>query len=71
MDNAPARRNIVSITPAGSRHLAKLDLLLAGAQDELLAPLSAADRRRLLDLLGRLIPEETPPHPRTDDESGR
>ncbi|MFG3441090.1 MarR family winged helix-turn-helix transcriptional regulator [Nonomuraea sp. NPDC047897] len=67
------RRNIVTITTAGARHLAQLDRLLAEAQDEFLAPLSAVDRRRLVDLLSRLIPEETPPmpHPRTADRPDR
>lgn len=54
-DPADRRRNIVSLTPAGAGHLAELDRLVAGAQDELLAPLSAADRAELVRLLTRLV----------------
>ncbi|MEV4115658.1 MarR family winged helix-turn-helix transcriptional regulator [Nonomuraea sp. NPDC049695] len=48
------RRNIITITEAGRRQLTHLDRLLAAAQDEFLAPLPAADRRNLIDLLTRL-----------------
>jgi DNA-binding MarR family transcriptional regulator len=53
-DPEDRRRNIITITPAGRRQLADLDRLLAAAQDEYLAPLSAADRQNLIDLLTRL-----------------
>ncbi|MEW1836878.1 MarR family winged helix-turn-helix transcriptional regulator [Nonomuraea angiospora] len=49
------RRNIITITAAGRSQLTHLDRLLAAAQDEFLAPLPAADRRNLIDLLTRLV----------------
>jgi DNA-binding MarR family transcriptional regulator len=49
------RRNIVSITRAGSTRLRALDEVLAGVQAELLAPLSPTDRERLTRLLRRVI----------------
>ena len=49
------RRNVVSLTDAGRRYLQKLDRLLDRAQDDLLAPLSPAERRQLVDLLTRIV----------------
>ncbi|WP_431914753.1 MarR family winged helix-turn-helix transcriptional regulator [Nonomuraea jabiensis] len=49
------RRNIITITEAGRSQLTQLDRLLAAAQDDFLAPLPAADRRNLIDLLTRLV----------------
>jgi len=54
-DPADGRRNIISITPAGAAHLERLDALLAGVQDELLAPLSPDERQQLARLLTRLV----------------
>ncbi|MBE1532331.1 MarR family winged helix-turn-helix transcriptional regulator [Actinomadura algeriensis] len=54
-DPADRRRNIVTITPDGARRLRRLDTVVSGVQDELLAPLSPADRDRLVDLLARLV----------------
>jgi MarR family transcriptional regulator, lower aerobic nicotinate degradation pathway regulator len=48
------RRNIVRITPAGSRQLQALDRIIASAQDELLKPLASAERKQLIALLVRL-----------------
>ncbi len=53
-DPEDRRRNIVTITAAGRTRLTHLDRLIAAAQDEFLAPLPAADRRNLIDLLTRL-----------------
>jgi MarR family transcriptional regulator, lower aerobic nicotinate degradation pathway regulator len=53
-DPLDRRRNSVRITPAGLEQLRALDRIVATAQDELLAPLSAAERRQLLELLARL-----------------
>ncbi|GAA5082134.1 DNA-binding MarR family transcriptional regulator [Thermocatellispora tengchongensis] len=58
-DPADRRRNIVSITAEGSRRLATLDRLLAAAQDELLGPLSDAERRQLVDLLTRVVERQS------------
>lgn len=49
------RRNIVSITRAGSKQLRKLDQVLADVQSQLLAPLSATDRERFIRLLRQVI----------------
>jgi DNA-binding MarR family transcriptional regulator len=54
-DPADRRRNIVTITPAGRAHLRRLDRLLARVQDELLAPLSPAERAQLVRLLTRIL----------------
>ncbi len=53
------RRNVVSLTTAGRRHLQKLDRILVQAQDDLLAPLSPAERRELVDLLTRVVDHHT------------
>ncbi|AFU03829.1 MarR family winged helix-turn-helix transcriptional regulator [Nocardia brasiliensis] len=49
------RRNIVTLTEAGDRQLRRLDRALAEVQDDLLAPLSAADRQDLTRLLATLL----------------
>ena len=54
-DPADGRRNVITITPAGTAHLRRLEELLAEVQDELLAPLSPADRRQLTRLLTRIL----------------
>lgn len=54
-DPTDLRRNVVSITPKGRRHLRKLDRLIAKAQDELLAPLSRTERTQLVRLLTRIV----------------
>jgi DNA-binding MarR family transcriptional regulator len=54
-DPSDRRRNVVALTPAGARHLAKLDRIVADVQDELLAPLSTTDRKQLVALLNRII----------------
>jgi len=55
LDPADRRRNVISITPAGAAHLRRLDELLDGVQDELLAPLSPAERQQLVRLLSRIL----------------
>jgi DNA-binding MarR family transcriptional regulator len=54
-DPADGRRNVITITPAGTACLRRLEELLAEVQDELLAPLSPADRRQLTRLLTRIL----------------
>jgi DNA-binding MarR family transcriptional regulator len=54
-DPADGRRNVITITPAGTAHLQRLDGLLADVQDELLAPLSPAEREQLISLLTRVL----------------
>ena len=54
-DPDDGRRNVITITAAGRKQLRRLDQVLAGIQEKLLAPLSAADRTRLVALLNRLL----------------
>ena len=54
-DPADRRRNVITITPAGTAYLRRLEKLLAEIQDELLAPLPPADRRQLTRLLTRIL----------------
>ncbi|MEA2283069.1 MAG: MarR family transcriptional regulator, lower aerobic nicotinate degradation pathway regulator [Solirubrobacteraceae bacterium] len=57
-DPDDGRRNVVTITPAGTKQLRALDEVLAGIQEKLLAPLSAADRTRFVRLLTRLLEDD-------------
>ena len=59
-DPADRRRNVITISTAGHGQLRRLDTALRHAQDRLLAPLSDADRARLIDLLGRLLGQHRP-----------
>lgn len=54
-DPADRRRNLVSITRAGRRRLDELAEVVGAAQDELLEPLSDAERGRLVALLTRIV----------------
>jgi DNA-binding MarR family transcriptional regulator len=54
-DPADRRRNIITITPAGTDQLRRLDTVVAGVQDQLLAPLSPAERQQLTRLLARIV----------------
>jgi MarR family transcriptional regulator, lower aerobic nicotinate degradation pathway regulator len=54
-DPADRRRNLVSITRAGRRRLDELAEVVGAAQDELLGPLSDAERARLVALLTRIV----------------
>ena len=54
-DPADHRRNIITLTPAGTAHLQRLDGLLTDVQDELLAPLSPGERDHLTQLLSRML----------------
>ena len=55
LNPADRRRNVISITPAGTAHLRRLEELLADVQDELLTPLSPAERQQLIHLLSRIV----------------
>jgi DNA-binding MarR family transcriptional regulator len=48
------RRNVVTVTAEGERALARIDDGVAAAQEELLAPLTAAEREQLTRLLERV-----------------
>ncbi|MEV7563464.1 MarR family transcriptional regulator [Streptomyces sp. NPDC089795] len=54
-DPADRRRNVVTLTSPGRRHLRKLEQILTAAQEELLAPLSTQEREQLTHLLGRIV----------------
>jgi DNA-binding MarR family transcriptional regulator len=54
VDPAHKRRNIVTLTPQGADTLLKLDAVLDGIQEAVLAPLTAAQRRQFINLLSRL-----------------
>jgi DNA-binding MarR family transcriptional regulator len=55
------RSNVITITPAGAERLRTLGEALAGVQEKLLAPLSAAERTRLVALLTRLVEPDSQP----------
>jgi DNA-binding MarR family transcriptional regulator len=54
-DPEDRRRNVVTITPAGVDHVRKLDDVVAGIQEKVLARLSAAERKQFLRLLKRML----------------
>lgn len=54
-DPADRRRNVISLTAAGTRRLRELDALVDGAQAQLLAPLAARERKQLVALLRRVV----------------
>lgn len=66
-DDRDRRRNAITITPEGARALRRLDGLVTGAQDALLEPLSAAERRQLIELLRRLFAHHAAPPPGSPD----
>jgi MarR family transcriptional regulator, lower aerobic nicotinate degradation pathway regulator len=55
LDATDRRRNTITITAAGRRHLQRLDEMLAGVQEEFLAPLSTEERGKLMQLLTRVF----------------
>jgi MarR family transcriptional regulator, lower aerobic nicotinate degradation pathway regulator len=57
-DPVDRRRNVITITPAGTEQLRALDEVVAGVQERLLAPLSPADRTRLVRLLTALLEQD-------------
>ncbi|WP_039937556.1 MarR family winged helix-turn-helix transcriptional regulator [Streptomyces himastatinicus] len=54
-DPADRRRNVITISARGRRHLRRLDTVLDDLHDELLAPLSPVERDQLVRLLTRLL----------------
>ena len=54
-DEHDRRRMLVDLTPTGARALKRLDKRVEAAQETLVAPLSAADRRELHRLLTQLV----------------
>ncbi|MFI0710208.1 MarR family winged helix-turn-helix transcriptional regulator [Streptomyces inhibens] len=53
------RRNIITISARGRRRLPRLDKVLDDLHDELLAPLSPAERDQFVQLLTRLLEHHT------------
>lgn len=49
------RRNVITLTEQGGRHLERLDEVLAAAQDELMEPLTKVERELLTSLLERML----------------
>src|SRR5215472_11200223 len=53
-DPADRRRNIITVTAAGTGRFQQLDSMVADVQNRLLAPLSRAEHRQLTRLLRRI-----------------
>jgi len=68
-DPGDRRRNLVSITRAGRDRLDALGSIVTGVQADLLEPLSAADRSRLVALLTSVV-EHTPAADDSPGDSG-
>jgi DNA-binding MarR family transcriptional regulator len=49
------RRNLISLTRRGRRHLRRLDKVVAAIQDDLLVPLTQSERDQLTRILRRLL----------------
>lgn len=60
-DPGDRRRNVITIPAQGRRHLGRLDDVLDVLHDELLAPLSPAERDQLVLLLTRLLDHHSSP----------
>ncbi|GAA0611436.1 hypothetical protein GCM10010394_46550 [Streptomyces crystallinus] len=64
-DPEDRRRNVITITTQGRQHLRRLDKILDDLHDELLAPLTSAEREQFTQTLTRLLDHHTrqAPHP--------
>ena len=60
-DPDDGRRNRVRLTPKGRAQLRRLDKRVEQAQDELLAPLTTAERAQLTALLTRVVEHHAGP----------
>ncbi|GAB3865570.1 MarR family winged helix-turn-helix transcriptional regulator [Dactylosporangium cerinum] len=58
-DPIDRRRNVITITAQGRRHLRRLDKVLDDLHEELLAPLLPAERDQFVQLLTRLLDHHT------------
>jgi len=54
-DLADRRRNAITLTDKGRRHLKRLDALIAAGEAEFLAPLSESDRAQLIRILKLIV----------------
>lgn len=57
-DEHDRRRNVIALTAAGRKALARLDARITAAQEALVAPLSAREREELVRLLTRVLEGE-------------
>ncbi|MFD0557226.1 DNA-binding MarR family transcriptional regulator [Stackebrandtia endophytica] len=68
-DPSDKRRNVITVTEAGQRHLVELDGVLAAVNEHIMAPLDHDERTRLFELLnrinGHLAASDDAPHPTT------
>lgn len=63
-DPTDKRRNVITLTNAGTARLAQLDTILADVNDHITAPLTQAERDQLFALLNRINTHlSTPPDP--------
>jgi DNA-binding MarR family transcriptional regulator len=60
-DVTDRRRNAITLTDEGRRHLGQLDVLIADAEAEFLAPLSEADRAELTRILTLIVRHHSRP----------
>jgi MarR family transcriptional regulator, lower aerobic nicotinate degradation pathway regulator len=60
VDPENKRRNIVTLTAEGAERLDQLDIVVGSIQEELMAPLTAAQRRQFVTLISRLLGESAP-----------
>jgi MarR family transcriptional regulator, lower aerobic nicotinate degradation pathway regulator len=60
VDPEHRRRNIVTITPAGVAQLLELDKVIDDIQEQVLEPLTAAQRRQFIALMVKLLEPEPP-----------
>ncbi|WP_371778175.1 MarR family winged helix-turn-helix transcriptional regulator [Streptosporangium subroseum] len=58
VDPEHRRRNIVTITPAGVEQLLELDNVIDGIQEQVLKPLTDAQRRQFIALMVKLLAAE-------------
>jgi MarR family transcriptional regulator, lower aerobic nicotinate degradation pathway regulator len=58
VDPEHRRRNIVTLTPEGVEQLSDLDAVVDAIQDELMAPLTVAQRRQFVALIRRLLDDD-------------
>ena len=61
VDPKHRRRNIVTITPAGVDQLRELDDVIDGIQEQVLKPLTSAQRRQFIALMMKLLAAEDEP----------
>jgi DNA-binding MarR family transcriptional regulator len=63
VDPEHKRRNIVTVTPAGIAQLLELDRVIDDVQEQVLKPLTEAQRRQFIALMTKLLAaEDQPPH---------